>query len=197
MDDLRAQSSSTKTRGQSGPRPIERRCVIKYFIDTEFNEEVDPIEIISLGVVAADGRELYVINHEYTAGSPRWESTHPWVRQNVKPFMFIEGMPFEIGGKDTMRNSLRNFVGDDLSPEFWGYFADYDWFLICRLFGSFDKMPKRWSSICYDVRQFQHHAGSGVLPAKLTPEHNALIDARWTKLAYEHCKNNAKGPIRS
>jgi len=37
---------------------------MKYFIDTEFYEDGKTIDLISLGVVAEDGRELYLCNQE-------------------------------------------------------------------------------------------------------------------------------------
>lgn len=37
---------------------------MKYFLDTEFIETVGHIELISIGIVSEDGRELYMANHD-------------------------------------------------------------------------------------------------------------------------------------
>ena len=37
---------------------------MKYFIDTEFVETVGHIELISIGIVAEDGREYYAVHTE-------------------------------------------------------------------------------------------------------------------------------------
>ena len=37
---------------------------MKYFLDTEFIEDGKTIDLISIGIVAEDGREYYAINSE-------------------------------------------------------------------------------------------------------------------------------------
>lgn len=37
---------------------------MKYFFDTEFHEDGRTIDLISIGIVAEDGREYYAINRE-------------------------------------------------------------------------------------------------------------------------------------
>lgn len=162
---------------------------MKYFIDTEFNEETDPVGLISLGVVAEDGREFYAIDQQYQDWSSLWQTTNTWVRKHVRPILMLDDVQPVIGNKEVIRNALQTFIGRDSTPEFWGYFADYDWFLVCRLFGNFTKLPTNWPYLCYDVRQFQKHKGITNLPTKFTPEHNALIDARWTKHAFEYIQS--------
>ena len=39
---------------------------MKYFYDTEFIEDGSTIELISIGVVAEDGREYYAVSVSYT-----------------------------------------------------------------------------------------------------------------------------------
>ena len=53
---------------------------MRYFYDTEFIDDGRTIELISIGVVAEDGREYYAVSTEFDpdrAGS--------WVRKNVLP----------------------------------------------------------------------------------------------------------------
>lgn len=177
---------------------------MKYFLDTEFNEEVNPIEVISIGIVDEKDREFYAINHKYAEqDSPAWKTTHLWVQDNVKPIITLPDIQVNvIGDEDALKQAVREFTKRDSDPfavqgypEFWGYVADYDWFLLCRLFGSFEKAPSDWKPFCYDVKQYARHAGVKGLPTKFKPEHNALIDARWTKKAYEHVFTNASGRI--
>jgi hypothetical protein len=168
-------------------------AIVKYFLDTEFNEAVDPVEIISLGVVAEDGREFYAIGQRYAFDeSPGWATANEWIRKNVQPILAVVGVAPDvrvntIGDAARLRDTLRDFVGNDPFPEFWAYYGAYDWYLVCRLFGSFGKMPKNWPNICFDIKQLARHLGVGnkSFPDKFTPEHNALIDARWTKHVYE------------
>jgi hypothetical protein len=192
---------------------------MKYFFDFEFNENVNPIEIISAGIVAEDNREWYAIHNNYSKHSeylrvrsgdldgcsseaqglledfPHLHSCNDWVKDNVLPILHIDwsqqkqGDSMVIGTEDDIKNSLMAFVGLDPAPQFWAYYGSYDWFLLTRMFKSFDKMPKKWPQICYDLYQYARHVGMHRnLPPKLQPAHNALIDARWTKLGFELVK---------
>ena len=62
---------------------------MKYFLDTEFHEykkkflfgkPVDTIELISIGIVAEDGREYYAVCNEFDLKSS-WDNE--WLRENV------------------------------------------------------------------------------------------------------------------
>lgn len=172
---------------------------MRYFLDTEFNDNVSHVELISVGVVAWDDREFYAINKEYAGGNsknPKVISCNDWVKVNVIPNLVepldAEGLDFDttvlvLGDLIAIKNGMQDFVGNDPFPEFWAYYGHYDWFLVTQLWKSFTKLPKNWPTACYDVNQFAKHSGCRrSLPKKLTPEHNALVDARWTKLAFQH-----------
>ena len=53
---------------------------MRYFYDTEFIDNGRIIDLISIGVVAEDGREYYAISTEFDP-----ESAGRWVRTNVLP----------------------------------------------------------------------------------------------------------------
>ncbi|HEU4360304.1 MAG TPA: hypothetical protein VFR27_02205, partial [Mycobacterium sp.] len=53
---------------------------MRYFYDTEFIDDGYTIELISIGVVAEDGREYYAVSTEFDAGR-----AGPWVRTHVLP----------------------------------------------------------------------------------------------------------------
>jgi hypothetical protein len=52
--------------------------VLRYFIDTEFIEHDKTIDLVSIGIVCEDGRELYLQSCEF---SPSFASD--WVKENV------------------------------------------------------------------------------------------------------------------
>ncbi len=184
---------------------------MRYFFDFEFNENVKPIEIISLGIVADDGREFYAVHRNYASFEeyknspapgdqfPIINSCNDWVKANVLPLLFRPDGPDDftafIGDDNQIRNEMVSFVGLDPVPEFWGYYVTYDWFLLTRMFRSFDNMPSKWPQIAYDLQQYARHMGMHrLLPPKLQPAHNALVDARWTKLAFERVKESRDMP---
>lgn len=70
-------------------------------------------------------------------------------------------------------------------PEFWGYYADYDWVVFCQLFGRMIDLPKGFPMYCRDIKQLCDSLGSPKLPPQSSTEHHALADARWNKEAWE------------
>ena len=160
------------------------------FQQTEFNQEVDPIQLISLALVAEDGREFYAISSEFDESK-----LDDWLKANVMPILMGHvtqpaSSPGETtrwiihGREDTppaptmtlmeIRAGVEEFIGTkDGNPEFWAYYGDYDWYLFTRLWG-FRHMPKNFPFLCMDVKQYQKHLGSPKLPAAWKPEHNAI-----------------------
>lgn len=157
----------------------------RFFLDTEFIEPegdhyLSAVELISIGIVDDTGREYYAVSSGF-----RYEALNPWLRANVLPHL---GDPEKRLAPPEIRQEILQFVGQ--APcQFWGYYADYDWYLFCRLMGGFMGLPNNWMRCCYDVRQFQEETACPTLPAAFQPQHNALVDARWTKAAWERVEN--------
>lgn len=163
---------------------------MKYFIDTEFAERPCSIDLISLAIVAEDGREFYAESCEF-----RKEMANEWVRANVVPQLWsrrvdvMEFLEFEkerpgnMGGfmyRSEIAHDVRKFIGED-KPEFWGYYCDYDWVVFCWLFGSMIDLPKGWPMYCRDIKQLCDSMGNPRLPPNEKDVHHALHDARWIK----------------
>jgi len=149
---------------------------MKYFLDTEFVEKPNTIELISIGIVAEDGREWYAENLNFNP-----DNANDWVKENVLPH--LEGGYQAISLRE-MKKEILSFIGND-KPEFWGYYADYDWVVFCWIFGSMIDLPKGWPMYCRDIKQWADSLGNPPLPDKIGVEHNALNDALWNKRAYE------------
>jgi hypothetical protein len=60
---------------------------VKYWIDTEFVEQPYTIDLISVGLVAADGREFYAESNEVD-----WSKASQWTLLNVRPQLDGKGM---------------------------------------------------------------------------------------------------------
>lgn len=154
---------------------------MRYFPDTEFLEDGKTIMPISLGIVAEDGRELYV---EMQFDQARVEG-HLWLRENVLPHLHWSPED-RLDGAATAAAVLE-FVGEDPAPEFWAYFADYDWVVICQIFGTMMRLPKAFPKFCMDLQQWYVQRGrpDGVKPPQPVDAHHALADARWNAQFYE------------
>ena len=145
---------------------------MKFFLDTEFIEDGRTIDLISIGVVAEDGMEYYAESSEVD-----WSKANPWVLMNVKPHLLDVPQP-----RSTIASELVEFVGD--KPEFWGYYADYDWVVVAQLFGTMMDLPKSWPMFCMDLKQLCVMKGDPRLPEQTGTEHHALEDARWNRYIY-------------
>lgn len=174
---------------------------MKYFYDTEFIEDGKTIDLISIGIVAEDGREYYAISTEFKA-----KKASQWVKDNVlchlpprkvnpmyeSPRLVEESRAWK--SREQIKEDLLKFIGhedglsafpEDKKPEFWAYYADYDHVALCQLFGTMMDLPKGWPMYTRDIKQLCDSVGNPRLPEQGKGEHNALADARWTKVAYE------------
>lgn len=164
---------------------------MRYWFDTEFIERSPehPIRLLSIGIVAEDGRELYcevgnasdLVRHDFAL------YRDSWLVDNVLPHLGSHGMT-----RDEIKQRILAFIGDD-KPEFWAYFADYDWVVLCQIFGRMIDLPKGWPMHCLDLKQEMKSRGvkREQLPEQGSAEHSALNDARWTRDAWMAVHNAA------
>lgn len=140
----------------------------RIFFDTEFFEDGKTIDLISIGMVREDGAELYL---ESAEADLKRAGADPWVAENVIRHLTGDGI-----SRKEMAERIIAFCGDE--PEFWAYYADYDWVVLCQLFGRMIHLPKGWPMFCRDLQQEAVRLGIK-LPPMESGEHHALADARW------------------
>lgn len=138
--------------------------------DTEFIEDGRTIDLISIGMVRLDGAEYYaeIAECDLTRASQ-------WVQDNVVP---------HLSGKTTPRVQVAREIIDfaGVQPQFWAYYASYDWVALCQLYGTMMDLPKGWPMFCRDLRQVTADMPTQAIPMQhVDDEHNALADARWLR----------------
>lgn len=204
---------------------------MKYFIDAEFIEGFHKplfgkkrhfIDLISIGIVAEDGRTYYAVSSEFNQ-----KDADEWVKDNViyqievdfftkmspeeknrsyagkgnKAFRYLQ----EKFGKPNAQiaSEIEEFVNHpkgDCEHEFYGYYCDYDWVLLCSLFGRMIDLPRRFPMYCRDVKQIIDEKALSIKQTWVHPpafedklnlikkdpmypreadSHNALSDAKW------------------
>lgn len=166
-------------------KPIKR-----FWFDTEFMEDGKTIELLSIGIVDEDGREFYAEDSD-----AHWVHANPWVRENVIPKLCL---PMYGRSRFDLRMDILEFIGPDVRPQFWAYFGSYDWVVLCQLFGTMMDLPDGWPMFPMDLKQYAVMAGVTDLHAfEPEPEdaHNALVDARWTKRAYDALTQRLAGQV--
>lgn len=188
------------------------------------------IDLISIGIVSEDGREYYAISNEF---NPKHADN--WVKENV--IAKLPPKKFNYAGHDIFNElglyksnkqialEIENFINcENISqggqvvlgklfpnvppnPEFYAYYADYDWVVFCSLFGRMIDLPKTFPMYCNDLKQtLDEYAksyddmfcnGDESMETKLgwiknkdsypkqENEHSALDDAKWNKRLHE------------
>lgn len=161
---------------------------MKYFLDTEFYEDGKTIDMISIGIVAEDGREYYAVNADFD-WDRLWNPAHwgraQWIRDNVLPQIDrATEKPVSC-----IRGDLCDFLTE--KPEIWGYYAASDWVAFYQIWGRLLDLPQDFPKWCREIKQLQQALGNPQLP--FDPKiHHALEDAKWQKLAYESLVEYAK-----
>lgn len=153
---------------------------MKIWFDTEFIEDGNTIDLISIGMVREDGAEYYAETDQWIPGK-----ASQWVKDNV--IVHLQGGD-AIRPRDVIAREIEEFAGE--KPEFWGYYADYDWVVLCWLFGTMMQLPDDWPMYCRDIKQLCDSVGNPKLPEQGKGEHHALADARWNRIAYDFLQNN-------
>jgi len=147
---------------------------MKIWFDTEFIEDGKTIDLISIGMVREDGQTFYAESAECDHAR-----ASQWVKQNV--LTHLQGGHAKWRRKD-LAEYIVAFAGE--KPEFWAYYADYDWVVLCQLFGTMMDLPKGWPMYCRDIKQLCDDCGNPILPGQ-SDEHHALADAKWTRKAWD------------
>lgn len=97
------------------------------------------------------------------------------------------------------------------NPEFYAYYASYDWVVFCWLFGKMMDLPTGFPMYCRDLKQILDEKVSVFCESEIRctsfdsalkrlkdkhenypkqeNEHNALADAKWNKKLFEFLKN--------
>jgi hypothetical protein len=149
---------------------------MRIWFDTEFYEDGRTIELISIGMVREDGATYYAEVPDCYEISGR----DPWLVENVRPHLGWADAPRV--SRAEIAQDLLAFAGD--APEFWAYYADYDWVALCQLYGRMIDLPKGWPMFCRDLKQLCVDLGNPKLPSQEDGEHNALADAFWNRSAH-------------
>lgn len=152
---------------------------MRYFFDTEFWDQGNKIDLISIGLVGEDGVTYYAENWDFD-----WNAVPAdhWLQANVRAH--LEGGT-AARSMDAMADDLRDFCGD--SPTFWAYYGAYDWVALCSIYGSMLDVPKGWPHRVRDIAELSEFTNVNpfrVLP-QFTKKHHALNDAVWNKACFE------------
>lgn len=161
---------------------------VRYFYDTEFLEDGQTIDLISIGIVCEDGREYYAVNaavgdslNECDLGQRL--SRHDWLMEHVVPHLPLyqeqqqytppshrKWMPPFLDMKSTLvrpkwviANEVREFLTGDLPEhtdvELWADYCAYDHVALAQLWGPMINLPKGIPMFTNDIQTYARLAG--------------------------------------
>jgi 3' exoribonuclease, RNase T-like len=182
---------------------------VKVYYNTEFLEDGHTIELISIGMVAEDGRELYLVN-EAIEQQPLYDRIrkHTWLMANVVPhlplrrphagekshgtifndvgFFNLDNCDNRVVSRRYIRNAVRDFVLSTDAPELWAWYGAHNHVVLAQLFGRMINLPQGFPMWTNDVNQECQRLGNPAMPEQSGQQHNALADARYVKVMAEH-----------
>lgn len=181
---------------------------MRYFYDTEFLEDGNTIELISIGIVSDKGREYYAVNSDMPLSRIK---DHDWLVRNVLPSLPIvnkQSLDKYLSSKlyfpavieqvelDYSHASVRpqwiiaNEVKEFLQPtndwhdtELWAYYGAYDHIALCQLWGRMIDLPKGIPMFTHELMQEWEKVNRLEKPEHVG-KHNALEDARWNRALF-------------
>lgn len=172
---------------------------MKHFFDTEFIEHAGGIQLVSIGIYSENGNTLYIESSSFDPSL-----ADDWVKENVLAKLIYGGTDnvvenskpsgmLNIKGvspEDNIKKHIITFLEKDSSPEFYAYFASYDWVVFARLFGRMIDLPKNFPMWVIDLKQMMWERGlTKEWKQQMCPdpegEHNALVDAEWNYTLYK------------
>lgn len=117
----------------------------KIYIDTEFIDNGETLELISIGLVKESGEGLYLISSEF-----QFENCDDWLLENVLPN--LEKTIHNTCSLKEIKQKVIDFCGTN-KIQFYGYYSAYDWVIFCQLFGRMIDIPINYSQYCHDLKQ--------------------------------------------
>ncbi len=174
---------------------------MKYFYDTEFIEDRTTIDLISIGIVAEDGREYYAACRD----AP-WKRIfkHDWLMANVVPHLprYHGDARMHYTSKrnpmalDFARMKDRSTIGGEVvdflnepaeDVELWAYYGAYDHVVLAWLWGPMSDLPSGVPMWTHELMQLWETAGRPDKPEQPTNAHDAIADARWNRDMHRVC----------
>lgn len=174
---------------------------MKYWYDCEFESNETTIIPISIGIIAEDERQLYLINKEYMQSYIDLEGYHwrghtsvitPWLWQNVCDQISQEDVNKFGLDHESWGDEIVDFISNDLTissrdnVELWGWYAAYDHVMLCQTYGQMIDLPEPIPMFTNEIEQLRNGAEELERDLDKFPLHNALSDAKYQRALYNH-----------
>lgn len=173
---------------------------MRYHYDLEFEEHGKTIIPISLGMIADDGRELYLINKEYAQTyidvEPYYWKDEPsviteWLSTNVmnhidQKQIDLYGVNYKHWGHEVHAfvSDLGRYTSRD-EIELMGWYAAYDHVALAQIWGPMMLLPEPIPMFTRELEDFRIGQSTPARDKEKYPEHHALHDAKYQKHIFD------------
>lgn len=165
---------------------------MRVFMDAEFTGLHQNTTLISIGMVAEDGKMFYAEFTDYD----EWQ-VDDWIRKNVIGHLWHVAPPvsdvlFVVGDRAEVAVQLRDWLAQWDAVEMWSDCLAYDWVLFCELFTGALGIPSNVYYIPFDLATLMKIEGVDPDVSReefggMThgPQHHALADAFAIRACYD------------
>lgn len=170
----------------------------RYFYDCEFIEDGRTIDLVSIGIVADDGREYYAVSSDFDVAKLL---RNEWLAANVWPYLPACGRYGQrldladpaVRPRAQIAREVRGFLlAGEGRPELWAWYGAYDHVALCQLWGRMTDLPDGIPMWTNDLKQEAARLGNPPMPAQDQKEHHALADARHDRAMFEFLREYAR-----
>ena len=157
---------------------------MKIFFDTEFTGLHQYTTLISIGMIAEDGRELYCELYDYDPNQ-----IDDWLQQNVLNNLDNTN----VININELRTEIEKFIEPYDEVEMWSDCLSYDWVLFNQIWSHAFNIPSKIYYIPFDLSTLfkikdidpdvNREEFSGMVYG--SKKHNALWDAKVIKACYD------------
>ena len=196
--------------------------IMKIFFDTEFTGLHKNTTLISIGLVAEDGKTFYAEFSDYDECQ-----CDKWIQENVLANLKYANAPYSeplvninknhtnvYGDKNYIRDKLYEWLSPYDNVELVSDVCHYDMVLFIDIFGGAFDLPKNVNPACHDINQdiakYYHMGEDGAFDKSREDilkehgqyiegdKHNSLYDAKVIKSIYNiiNSKNNTDGEFQ-
>lgn len=162
------------------------------YYDCEFLENGINIDLISIGMVADDGREYYAVNADC-----QWYMViqHKWLSENVVPYLPTRQTKHllkldlehnDVKPKLDIAREIQQFLQETPDLDLWAWYGAYDHVALAQLWGPMVNLPQGIPMWTNDIRQEYHRLGNPTGPKQEVKLHHALEDARYNKILHRY-----------
>ncbi|MGI5201669.1 hypothetical protein ACQEU6_08815 [Spirillospora sp. CA-108201] len=171
---------------------------MRIFYDCEFIEDGTTIDLVSIGLVADDGREFYAVSSDFDR---RKFFANDWLVDNVWPTLPQRPHPPgircrclhehldldhpDVRPRTQIARAVHTFIAATPDPQLWAWYGAYDHVALAQLWGPMISLPPGVPMWTNDLRQEAERLGNPPLPDQPAGVHNALADARHNKVRAE------------